>query len=134
MRDLRAQKNGVTLFPRFAQALNRAEIEYGGRLREPQVQHGSQRLAACHRFGQLFACSKQPAGLGNAARPRILERSCFHVRALAAAIAASKRRGLTGLSVISTPMSFSASLIALTIAAGGAIAPPSPIPFWPNSV
>ena len=43
------------------------------------------------------------------------------------------RRGVSGDSVISTPSGASASLTALAIAAGGAIAPPSPMPFWPNA-
>jgi len=37
-----------------------------------------------------------------------------------------------GNSVSSTPSGAIASFTALAIAAGGPIAPPSPIPFWPN--
>ena len=48
-----------------------------------------------------------------------------------AMIAAMMRRGVAGVSPISTPKGRSASLIALTMAAGGAMALPSPTPLMP---
>jgi hypothetical protein len=49
-------------------------------------------------------------------------------------IAAMTRRGVIGVSLISAPRAARASRTALAIAAGGATAPPSPIPFMPYSV
>jgi len=51
-----------------------------------------------------------------------------------ALIASTIRRGVTGDTKSSAPSALSASLIALVIAAGGAMAPPSPRLFWPNRV
>jgi hypothetical protein len=52
----------------------------------------------------------------------------------AAAIASTIRLGVTGLTQSSAPSGRSASLMALAIAAGGAIAPPSPMPLTPKRV
>src|SRR5262245_9385119 len=52
----------------------------------------------------------------------------------AARIAAMTRRGVIGVSFTSAPIEASASRTALAIAAGGAMAPPSPMPFTPYSV
>src|SRR5580693_7421450 len=50
----------------------------------------------------------------------------------APAIAARTRLAVTGVSNTAAPRGRSASLTALTIAAGGPIAPFSPMPFMPN--
>src|ERR1700722_13853555 len=50
----------------------------------------------------------------------------------ARAIAARTRLGVTGVSNTAAPSGRNASLTALTIAAGGPIAPFSPMPFMPN--
>ena len=47
---------------------------------------------------------------------------------------ASTRAGVSGVSLTSAPIAARASRTALAIAAGGATAPPSPIPFMPYSV
>ena len=52
----------------------------------------------------------------------------------ARSIASETRRGVSGVSLKVAPMSRNASAIALAMAAGGAIAPPSPSPFTPYSV
>ena len=44
------------------------------------------------------------------------------------------RLGVIGVSLISTPIGFKASRMALAMAAGGEMAPPSPMPFMPYSV
>src|SRR5271156_5214006 len=49
-------------------------------------------------------------------------------------IAAITRRGVIGVSLTSAPIAERASRTALAIAAGGATAPPSPMPFIPYSV
>ena len=52
----------------------------------------------------------------------------------ARSIASTIRRGVIGETSSSAPKPFSASLMALVMAAGGAMAPPSPMPFWPKRV
>src|ERR1700676_4496231 len=75
-----------------------------------------------------------------ARRPHVVELRCLHrppppsLAPRAAAMAASKRRGLTGQLVTSAPSGRKASLIPLRIAAGGPMVPPSPMPLTPNSV
>src|SRR5205823_9083020 len=65
-------------------------------------------------------------------------RSYPFVPSRAFVIAASTRAGVSGVSLTSAPpgapIAASASRTALAIAAGGATAPPSPIPFMPYSV
>ena len=67
------------------------------------------------------------------ARTFIAERRRFHAAGLsasrAARIASTTRHGVIGDCINSTPSGRSASLTALAIAAGGAMAPPSPMPF-----
>jgi hypothetical protein len=53
---------------------------------------------------------------------------------LAARMAATIRSGVAGDTKISAPRPLRASLMALVMAAGGAMAPPSPRPFCPNRV
>src|SRR5262245_27287566 len=84
--------------------------------------------------------------VGERRRTLIVERNRFHdgrtaiigfipqAARLVFAIASRMRRGVIGISQISTPSFESASLTALATAAPGPIAPPSPTPFWPNSV
>ena len=52
----------------------------------------------------------------------------------ASMIFASTFSMVTGVESTSTPTVPSASLIAFAMAAGGPMAPPSPMPFWPNRV
>ena len=74
------------------------------------------------------------------ARPFVVELRRLHdgsdagARSQARLTAASRRGGVIGDSLTSTPSECRASLIALASAAGGAMAPPSPIPLTPNSV
>src|SRR5262245_37460518 len=97
-------------------------------MHDTQVQHRAERLAA-----------RQELGL----RGQELERAREVFRALVVESrglhfffinASTMRRGVMGDSVISTPSGASASFTAFAIAAGGAIAPPSPMPFCPNRV
>src|SRR3954449_4127659 len=109
--------------------------------REPQVQHGTERLTA----GQELRAAPGPAQRGHClvqvGRPYVLETRRLHASptgnaagAAARSIASNRRRGDSGVSVTSTPNGLSASLTALKMTAGGAIAPPSPMPLIPNSV
>src|SRR6185369_15144943 len=81
------------------------------------------------------AAGDELQSLWPAVRPDIGEGCGLHrLAARAASMAASTRGGLAGRSVTSAPSGARASLIALTMAPGGPIAPLSPIPFWPKVV
>src|SRR5688572_251134 len=97
-------------------------------MRHAQVEHRAERLGAC---GRAAAFREEPQRFGDVGGPRVVEGGGFH---LLARIASTMRRGVSGDSVISTPSGASASFTAFAIAAGGAIAPPSPMPFWPKRV
>ena len=129
-------RDRVRVFADGRQLGDARDVDEQRRLRQAQVEHRAERLAAGQHLGrpvageQLAAPRRRPS----AARSRRRRASCgcrLHSRA---AIASTMRRGVIGDSVISTPRRRSASLTALAIAAGGAIAPPSPMPFWPNRV
>ena len=109
--------------------------------RKPQVQHRSERLSAGQELWPLAPAASDGQCLRHIAGTDVVERarpSCAATRGsldgLARPIASSSRRGVSGVSVSSTPSGRSASLTALKITAGGAIAPPSPMPLMPNSV
>src|SRR5690606_25750219 len=104
------------------------------RLREAQVEHRSERLAAGDHAPHAFGVREALHRGSDVGCALVIEGRRLHACSRAACRAASSRRGVTGVSVISTPSGASASLTAFTIAAGGAMAPPSPMPFWPNSV
>src|SRR5207253_11474503 len=108
--------------------------------REPQIQHRSQRLPARQKLG-AFCLRKGGQCVPDVTGAHIVEARSLHavstrgwVDGLARSIALSSRRGVSGVSVSSTPSGRNASLTALKITAGGAIAPPSPMPLIPNSV
>src|SRR5580704_5955517 len=76
-------------------------------------------------------------GLSQKPTPDVVEFRRFHaLAALARARANSRmtRRGVSGVSLKLAPMPENASATALAIAAGGAMAPPSPRPLTPYSV
>ena len=97
-------------------------------------------------FGRMYPAKTRPATprrrhhrgrqpCGGFLPRSLLRRSAvpvLYTRALL--IAASTRCGVSGVSLISTSNGASASRTALAMAAGGATAPPSPIPFMPYSV
>ena len=72
-------------------------------------------------------------GRSDIRRAFVLEWSGLHA-CPRSAIACRMRRGVIGETSNSAPSGRNASLIALAIAAGGAMAPPSPMPLTPNSV
>src|SRR6187431_234647 len=108
------------------------------RLYQAQVEHGTKRLAAGDDPGGGLGLAEHGKCSLQIAWTFIAERRRFHAAGLsasrAARIASTIRYGVTGDCINSTPSGRSASLTALTIAAGGAIAPPSPTPFTPNWV
>src|SRR5262249_6143150 len=116
------------------------DVDQQGRAREPQIQHRSQRLPARQNLGALRARHGGQC-LPNVGGTHIVEARSLHgfstrgwVDDFVRSIASSSRRGVSGVSVSSTPSGRKASLTALKITAGGAIAPPSPMPLMPNSV
>src|SRR5471030_1665465 len=101
-------------------------------LGEAKIEQRAQRLRA--RAGPR-ARGNELQRLRPALRPGVGKGRGLHRDLLLAAWrAANTREGLAGRSNTSAPRRASASLIAFTIAAGGPIAPLSPIPFWPKVV
>src|SRR6185503_17886188 len=95
-----------------------------------QIQHRTEGL---HPGGHFRALARKKLyRVADVARALVFERASLHLPALASA--STMRRGVMGDSVISTPSAASASFTAFAIAAGGAMAPPSPMPFCPKRV
>src|SRR6202011_761663 len=105
-----------------------------GGAHQPEIEHRPERLTAREQPGAGLA-AQSFGGLRDALREHEREGRGLHagVFARAASSAAMTRCGVIGRRSIDTPSGRSASLTALAIAAGGPMAPPSPIPFWPNS-
>ncbi len=102
---------------------------------QAQVEHWPERLSARKDLGPAPLVGEQIQGGGERVGPRVGEIDRLHAAApRARAIASRMRRGVIGECSTSAPSGRSASLIALPIAAGGAMAPPSPRPLTPNSV
>src|SRR5438105_14511902 len=106
--------------------------------RHAQVHHRHQRLAAGHQLRRAVVAAGKLNGLRDAFGAVIGQRGGLHAvtfsTSKAFSIAARTRRGVIGVSLTSAPILRSASRMALAIAAGGEIAPPSPMPFMPYSV
>src|SRR5262249_11018162 len=102
------------------------------------------RLTAGQELGAALgvgAVGQRRDGLLQVGGPQVIEPRRLHalpagdaLDAVARSIASNRRRGVSGGSLSSTPSGRSASLTALKITAGGAIAPPSPMPLMPNCV
>ena len=107
-------------------------------LDQPQIEHRPERLATGDDLGCAIRLRQQSERCVQILGTLVSERHRFHAAGLAVARAAStastRRRGEIGECSTSTPSGRKASLTALAIAAGGAIAPPSPIPLTPNVV
>ena len=108
------------------------------RLHQPQIEHRPERLAAGDDLRRTVGRSEHRQRSVQVAWAFVAEGCRLHAALLSAARAASTasttRCGVIGDRISSTPSGLSASLTALAIAAGGAIAPPSPMPFTPNCV
>src|SRR5262245_59203614 len=115
---------------------NPGKVDQQIELREPQVEHRPERLAAGDEFRREIIARGEDDRASDVGGASILELCGLHaaLRLAADAIASRIRAGVMGEHVSSAPKGRNASLTALTIAAGGAIAPPSPRPFTPNSV
>ncbi len=106
------------------------------RLDQAEVEHRAERLPAGHDLGGALGFCHQGDRRIQACRPLIGEGCGFHACRLsrASSTASTSRRGEIGECRSLTPSGRSASFTALVIAAGGAMAPPSPIPLTPNMV
>src|SRR5262249_24050774 len=137
MRRQGADANGARCRRNLLELVQSPDIDQKVRQRHAQIEHRQQRLAAgdCRR---RTVCGQQGAGLGDGFRHGVVESRRFHgwpsFARRAASIASETRRGVSGVSLKVAPISRNASATALAMAAGGAIAPPSPSPFTPYSV
>src|ERR1700690_1007592 len=108
------------------------------RLDQPQIEHRPQRLPAGNDLGRAVRPGHQGKRGLHVGWTIVGERCRLHAADLSASRAASTastmRRGEIGECRSSTPSGRSASFTALAMAAGGAIAPPSPMPLTPNIV
>ena len=131
-----AVDDGVAVVAAATQIGARAHIDEEIRLHQPQVQHRAQRLSPGDRFRETLRRGQILHRVGRAARSDVAERDGLHgmVSPPAAMIFSSSFRMVIGAESTSAPSHDSASLTAFAIAAGGPIAPPSPMPFWPNRV
>ena len=131
----RADGDELRVFRDGRQLRDARDVDDEPRLGEAQVEHRPQRLPARQHLG-VGPAAEQGNGLANRPRPRVLEGCRLHAAAFprARSTASAMRRGVIGDTSSSTPRPFSASLTALVMAAGGAMAPPSPRPFCPKRV
>ncbi len=108
------------------------------RLDQPKVEHRAKRLASGNDLARALHFRHQGERSLEIGRTLVGERCRLHAADLsaspAARIASTIRRGEIGECRSSTPSGRSASFTALAMAAGGAMAPPSPIPLTPNIV
>ena len=85
-------------------------------------------------IGRACGSANRAAAACIPSRDRQREGGGLHAAPSAAMIAAITRSGLIGRASTRAPIPASASFTALAMAAGGPIAPPSPMPFCPNLV
>mgnify|MGYP003673429979 CR=1 FL=1 len=126
----RAETDMIGAFGDRPQFRHGCDIDQPGGPGKPQVHHWPERLVAGHRLVAGFGEKRLRQGIC----AREVECSCFHdvcppVPAFASA--SRMRSGVSGMSDTSAPSGLSASFTALAMAAGGPIAPLSPMPFWP---
>src|SRR6185437_5131864 len=114
---------------------DRGNINDDIRLDQPQIEHRPKRLSASEKLYRHVFTPAEREGSGKIGRTLVREWNRFHAALrLPRSIASNTRRGVIGEIRSSARNGRSASLTAFAIAAGGAIAPPSPIPLTPNSV
>src|SRR5262249_45036649 len=97
---------------------------------QAQGQHGDQALAAGQHLGVAAASRDGAHRLVEAARSRVLERGGLHDFPSRP----STTDGPGGVRVTLAPNAASASSTALAMAAGGEMAPPSPMPLTPSGL
>src|SRR4029453_4960758 len=104
-----------------------------------KIEHGHQALAAGQHLGVVSVLRERGHRLGDGPRREIVEGRGLHARpparplfARAAPMRSRTVEGPSGARVTRTPKGDSASSTALASAAGGEIAPPSPMPLTPS--
>ena len=120
----------VFVLGNLAQLGDRRQIDQERGSRDPEIEHGAQRLAAGQRPRLAVGRAQEADRLLQACGAGVVERRRLH-RAPPRRIASNTRRGVIGVSAISTPSPLSASLTALPMAPTGPIAPDSPTPLIP---
>src|SRR3954447_25507987 len=143
MRGQRTEPKAVRGFGHNLEIVEPADVDQQIDQRDPEPQHRHQRLTAGDGSGGRAAPAERDACLGDRFRPDIFERRGLHgagpdvaefLARRARSIASETRRGVSGVSLKLAPMLRNASDTALAMAAGGAMAPPSPRPLTPYSV
>ncbi len=120
-----------------AQLRNVPDIDQLVGTSQTQIEHRPDRLAAGKNLGFSIADGEPLRRFVQRPRAGIVQRCGFHAASfsgalgLALAIALRMRSGVAGMSRSTAFNGDNASLMALTIAADGAIAPPSPTPLMP---
>ena len=132
--DAGADQKTIVLGLDAQQIGHRCDVDQEVRLCQAEIEHRSERLAAGQKLHRKVLALQKCDRIGQSRRPRIIESCGLHAASLALWIASKMRRGVMGEAQTSAPSGRSASLIALAIAAGGPMAPPSPRPLTPNSV
>src|SRR5207237_6643154 len=107
------------------------DVQDNRRARQTEVEQRDQALTAGEDLRLVAVARQELEGLVERSWGMVRERRRLHA-VRREPISASRRAGLTGVSVTRTPQGSSASSIALAMAAGGEIAPPSPSPFTPS--
>ncbi|CAA2105596.1 hypothetical protein MBUL_03273 [Methylobacterium bullatum] len=140
--DESAEHQGLAFDGRPAQFGDAGDVEDEVRLHEAQVQHRSEGLSPGHQLHAALGGGEPGEQGGQIAGALIGKAGGFHAasrlraeaKSRASSTASTIRCWLTGECSMATPSGRRASLMALASAAGGAMAPPSPIPFTPNCV
>src|SRR3954453_17147305 len=135
MRDAASDRYRLRRFIHALERGNPGDIDQEIGLHQAQIQHRPEGLAARQEFDRgVFAARSRHSG-GKIGRTHVVETNRLNLWLRpACAIACNTCRGVIGETRSSARNGRKASLTALMIAAGGAIPPPSPSPFTPNSV
>src|SRR5262249_20147650 len=123
----------ASALPEPAQLAAVIDIHERGRPGKPKSQHGEEALAAGKDFGLVSVSTERRHGVGGILRHHVVERSRLHV-VFAASMSPTTTDGPSGVRVTRTLTGASASSTALAMAAGGEMAPPSPMPLMPKGL
>src|SRR4029077_4337342 len=109
-----------------------ADVDQPARLRQPELHHRDEAVAAGEDFGALIA-RERGEGVAQRRRAGVLEAGWDHWRPpFACWMAAHTRAGVSGLSMCLIPRGERASQTALTRQAADGMVPASPTPFTPS--
>src|SRR5438445_304526 len=125
----RADRERVTPLPDVRQLLEPPDVNEQRRTRDPQPQHGQQRMPACKEL-RVLPLAEQGQRVTHRLRDLVVERCGNHDRTSSSA--RQIRSGVAGIAMSTMPSAARASTTAFITAAGDAIAPVSPTPFTPS--